>query len=177
MICNLSSLVFVFFLFGSSCYAISESEAKMICNSTSNPPFCSTLLSSNPNSSLVNLAHQTLVIANANVKNTIKLIHDLIAQSEKNPEAKGHYKSCLENFGADHGALYAIHSTQEFLHKGDYKGMNLAASGIMDSIEYCISGESPTDPRFDDPSVLPMFGAVINSVVDVLLVISNHLGH
>ncbi|KAK7354961.1 hypothetical protein VNO80_14206 [Phaseolus coccineus] len=177
MICKFSFLVFVFFLFGSSSNAIPESEVKTICNQTQNPPFCLSLLSSsNPNASIVNVTQHIIDIARANVSNTIKLIKNLIDQSGKNPKAKGHYKACLDHFGED-GALGDVDYAQELLYKGDYQGVNLAASSVTDDVEDCISGESPTDPSFPDPSPLPAYAKLIESVVAVLLVLSKYLGH
>jgi len=176
MISRFCFLVFVLFLFGSSSNAIPESEVKSICIKTQNPPFCVTLLSSNPNATIAELTQTTIDIARTNVSNAITLIKKLIDESEKNPKAKGHYKACLDHFGED-GALGDVDYTQELLKKGDFKGVNVAAASITDDVEDCISGESPTDPAFDDHSSLPSYAIVIESVVSVLLVLSKHLGH
>ncbi|ESW17824.1 hypothetical protein PHAVU_007G271600 [Phaseolus vulgaris] len=176
MICKVSFVVFVLFLLGSSSNGIPDSEVKSICSKTQNPAFCLSLLGSNPSATIVDLTQHVIDIARGNVSNTIKLISNLIAQSGKNPKAKEHYKACLEHFGED-GALGDVDYTQELLHKGDYQGVNLAAASIADDVDDCISGESPTDPSFNDLSPLPSHAKVIESVVAVLLVLSKSLGH
>ncbi|QCE05116.1 hypothetical protein DEO72_LG9g116 [Vigna unguiculata] len=179
MVCNLcSSLVSVFaiFLVASTSYAIPESEVKTICNQTQNSSFCLALLMSNPNpnAGLVNVTQYTIDVARANVTNTIKLINDLIGHS--NGSSKSHYTECLDHFGSE-GALGDIDYTQEMLQKGDYQGVNVAASAVSDDVEDCISGESPSDSPYDDPSDLPKYAAVIQSVLGVILVLSKYLRH
>lgn len=176
MNCNFSSLVLVFLLFAATSYAMPVGEVKEICKKTKNPSFCFTLLNSNPNASLVSLTQYTIDIARANVTNTIKLINNLIAQSAKNPVAKKHYTMCLGHFGSE-GALGDIEYTQELLQKGDYQGVNVAASSIIGDVEDCITGESPTDPPYHDPSQLPQYAAVLELVVDIILVLANVLIH
>lgn len=163
-------------LFASTSYAISGSEVKSICSQTRNPSSCLNLLMSNPNpnASLVDLTQYTINTARARVTNSIKLINYLIAHGNSN--AKSHYKLCLKHFGSD-GALGDIDYTQEMLKKGDYQGVNLAASAVSTDIEDCISGDSPSDPPFNDPSDLPKYAADIESVLDVILVLSKFLRH
>ncbi|KAK7393663.1 hypothetical protein VNO78_22224 [Psophocarpus tetragonolobus] len=174
MVCNLSSLVFVFLLFATTSYAIPVGEVNTICKQAKDPSFCSTLLNSNPNANLVGLTQYTIDIVRANVTNTIKLIDTLIAQST-DPKSKKHYKLCLGNFGSE-GALGDLDYTQELLKKGDYQGVNLAASSIVDNIEDCVSGDAPSIPPFHDPSKLPKYTTITKSVVSVILVLSKNLG-
>ncbi|KOM33963.1 hypothetical protein LR48_Vigan02g011300 [Vigna angularis] len=178
MVSNMSPLVYVFviFLVASTSYAIPVSEVKTICSQTQKPSFCLRLLMSNPNpnASLIDLTQYAINVARAKVTNTIKLIHDLIAHGNSN--AKSHYRICLVHFGSE-GALRDIDYTKEMLQKGDYEGVNVAASAVSTDIEDCISGDSPSDPPFNDPSDLPKYAAVIESVLDVILVLSKFLRH
>ncbi|KAK7391338.1 hypothetical protein VNO78_19753 [Psophocarpus tetragonolobus] len=175
MVCNLSSLVLVFLLFATTSYAIPAREVSTICKQAKDPSFCSTLLNSNPNANLVDLTQYTIDIVRVNVTNTIKLINTLIAQST-DPKAKNHYKSCLENFGSE-GALGDLDYTQELFKKEDYQGVNLGASSVLDDIEDCVSGDTPSVPPFHDLSKLPQYAAITESVISVLLVLSINLGH
>ncbi|XP_020225539.1 pectinesterase inhibitor 1 [Cajanus cajan] len=174
---NFSSLVLVFILFfPSTSYAIPVSKVNAICKQTKNPSFCFTLLNSHPNANLVTLTQYTINIARANVTNTIILIKQLIAHSAKDPKGRSHYTSCLEHFGSE-GALGDVEYTQELLKKRDYAGVNTAASAILTDVDDCISGESPSDPRYHDPSKLPQYAAVLGLVVEIILVLSNFLVH
>ncbi|CAJ1972238.1 unnamed protein product [Sphenostylis stenocarpa] len=136
-----------------------------------NSSFCITLLNSKPNANLDSLAQYTIDTARANITNTITLIKSLIA-SAHDTKAKGHYKSCLGHFK---DAIDSAEYSQELLKKRDYLGVNVAASAILTDSEDCISGESPSDPPYNDSSMLTQYAAVVEAVVDILLVIANKL--
>lgn len=172
MVHNFSSLLLVFLLFIAPTYEIPIEQVSSICNQSKRPSFCFALLNSKPKANLVSLTQYTIDTTRTNVTNTIKLINSLIAQSVNDPKAKNHYKSCLEHFK---GALYNVDYTQELLKKGDYQGVNVAASSIQTNVDDCISGESPTDPPYHDPSMLPKYASIIELVVEIILIISNSL--
>nr|KYP56013.1 Pectinesterase inhibitor 1 [Cajanus cajan] len=172
---NFSPFVLVFFLFTTSSYAISPGEINAICKQTRNPSFCVTLLNSKPSANFVTLAQYTINVAHDKVIDTINLINSLI-KSADNSETKDHYTLCLVHFSFE-GALGQVLYTQEMLKKGDYEGVNVGASGILTNVDDCILGDSPSDPRFPDPSMLPKYADVVDSIADIILSISRYLVH
>lgn len=176
MVYNFSSLVLVFLLFATTSYAIPVGEVNVICKQTADLTFCFTLLNSNPNATLVDLTQYTINIAQANITETIKYINYLIAQSAKDPIAKSHYTSCLEHYGSE-GALDDINYTRELLKKGDYQGVRVAVASVRSDVDDCISGDSPTDPPYQDPSMLPQYAAILELIVDIIIVLSKSLVH
>ncbi|KAK7290996.1 hypothetical protein RIF29_05825 [Crotalaria pallida] len=154
-------------------------DVNIICKQTQNPSLCSNILNSKPGGAkgadLITLAQYTIDIVRGNLTNTISLIKTLIAQSGKDPKAKAHYEECLVHFGEEEGALGDINQTQELLKKGDYVGVNSAASAVISDVEDCISGEDPDDPAYPDKSKLPQYADVVSKVADIILVISKYL--
>ncbi|KAK7316057.1 hypothetical protein VNO77_34723 [Canavalia gladiata] len=176
MFCKVCVLVMAFLLFVASSFAITADEVNAICRQTKDSSFCSALLDSKPNADLVTLAQYTIDVARVNVTNTIKVINSLISNSSGDPKSKSHYESCLLHFGPE-GAINHVDQTQELLKKGDYGGVNVAASAIQTDVDDCISGESPSDPPYPDHSILPKYAATVDLVVQIILVISNRLVH
>ncbi|XP_027357188.1 pectinesterase inhibitor 1-like [Abrus precatorius] len=168
---NFSSLVIVFLLFVVSSYAIPAQQVNDICRQSKNPSFCVTFLNSKPNANLYTLTQYTIEVVSVNVTNTIKLINKLISQSANDSEAKRHYQSCLVHFGYNEGALGDVDTAQELLKKKDYRGVNVAASSILTDVEDCISGESPSDPPFPDPSILPKYAYVVDLFAEIILIL------
>ncbi|CAJ1967173.1 unnamed protein product [Sphenostylis stenocarpa] len=177
MVYNLCSVVLgVLLMFASTSDAIPTGELTMICKKTQNPKLCVNLLKSNPkNASLVEVTEHIIDVVGEEVRKGIKLIHDLIG-GERNPVARRHYWSCLEHFGSE-GALGDVEYSKEMLRRRDYLGVNVAASAVISDVEDCVSGDSPTDPSFHDSSALPKCAAHVESIVDVLLVLSNRLAN
>ncbi|XP_020204840.1 pectinesterase inhibitor 1 [Cajanus cajan] len=174
MIHNHSSLVLVFLLFVASSYAIPVEKEKEICKQTKNPSFCFSLLNSQPNADLAGLIQFTIKTTRANVTNTINLTKTLIAKSASDPNATKHYKSCLDHFN---DALDNVDYTLELFKKGDYGGVGVAMSAVGTDVDDCLSGESPSDPPYNDPSQLPQYGAVVELLAIITIIISKSLFH
>ena len=175
-----SSLVLVLILFDASSYATKVVEVNTICNRTTNPSFCSNILNSRPGGAigaeLVTLAQYTIDVVRANVTNTINLIKSLIANAS-DPNAKDHYNTCLTHFSYNEGALGEVEYTAQMLKTRDCQGVNVAAAGIASNVEYCISGDSPSDPPYYDPSVLPRYANFVEQAAEIICVISTYLMH
>ncbi|KAK7290997.1 hypothetical protein RIF29_05826 [Crotalaria pallida] len=178
---SISCLVLMFLLFASSSSYASNKvvDVSTICKETENPSFCLNILNSKPGGAkgadLVTLAQYTIDVVRGNVTNSISLIKSLIEQSGKDPKAKAHYEECLVHFSEEEGALGDINQTQELLKKGDYVGVNSAASAVTTDVQDCISGEDPDDPTYPDKSKLLEYADIIEQVVSIILVISNYL--
>ena len=174
-----SFLMLIFLSFGASSYATKVVKVDALCKQTKNPSFCSNILNSYPGGAagvdLVTLAKYTIKVARANITNTINLIKHLIAQSASDSTAKNHYESCLLHFNYDEGALGDIEYTEQMLNTGDYEGVNVAAAAVTTDVDNCVSGESPSDPPYQDPSLLPQYAGVVEQVVAIIIVISNYL--
>jgi len=170
-------LTLVFLLFASSSFAIQVVELDHICKKTQDPTFCFNLLSSKPGgiigTDLIDLTQYALDVTRVNITTTTKLIKRLIRINHNNLEAKDHYTICLNQIHM--GALTKVESTQEILKSGDYRDLNVVASGIRTYIELCIDGESPTDTPYNDTSLLPTYANDISQVVDIILGIANIL--
>ena len=175
-----SAVVLVFLLFDASSYATKVVEVNTICNRTTNPSFCSNILNSRPGGAigadLVTLAQYTIDVVRANVTNTINLIKSLIANAS-DPKAKDHYQICLTYFGYEEGALGEVDYTEQMLKERDFQGVDVAAAGVISCVEDCISGDSPSDPPYHDPSLLPKYADFVEKVADIICVISTFLMH
>ncbi|XP_057423673.1 pectinesterase inhibitor 1-like [Lotus japonicus] len=172
-----SSLVLGFLLFVASSHAANKVVGVgELCKQTKNPSFCLGLLNSNPGGKdLVSLGQYTIDVVRANATNTITLLKSLVAKSGRDPKANAHYKKCLEHFESDEGVLGDIQDTQEALKSGDYLGVNVHASALLDEVDDCISGESPGESPFPDRSLLPKYGGVMQQITSIILVISKYL--
>ncbi|KAE9597408.1 hypothetical protein Lal_00029866 [Lupinus albus] len=178
----ISFFVLMFLLFSTSSYASKIVEINDICKQTmKNPSFCLSILNSKPGGAkgadLVSLSQYIIDVARDNITNTVNLIKSLIIESGNDPKAKAHYETCLVHFDdeSESCALSDINYTQELLKKGDYGGVNIAASAVQTDVEDCISGESPGDTPYHDTSKLPQYADVIKQVVDIILIMSNYL--
>ncbi|XP_061369280.1 pectinesterase inhibitor 1-like [Gastrolobium bilobum] len=175
--CLISFFVLVFLLFVGSSNKVVEVNA--ICKQAKNPSFCLSLLNSKPggatHATLIDLAQYTIGVLRANVTITIKYINLLIAHSGTDRKAINHYKSCLTHFSYNEGALGDVENTQKCLRSGDYNGVNVAASAVMTDVEDCISGESPSNPSYHDPSMLPKYADVVKQIAQIILILSNFL--
>ncbi|CAL0322706.1 unnamed protein product [Lupinus luteus] len=154
-------------------------DVKDICAKARDPKFCSTVLNSKPGGTkgadLISLAEYTINFARIKATNTVTLINTLIAKSDNDPKAKNHYKTCLTHFNKDEGALKDINHVQELLKKGDYFGVNTAASAVITDVDDCIKGEGPGEPAHPDKSNLPQQAVVVQKVASIILIISNLL--
>ncbi|OIW15524.1 hypothetical protein TanjilG_13830 [Lupinus angustifolius] len=175
----ISCFVLMFVLFAESSYAAKVVDVNDICKQSQNPSFCLTILNSKPGgvagADLVTLAQYTIDIVRGNLTNSVTLIQSLIANSGNDATAKSHYEQCLTFFGDKEGALVDIDYTQELLKKGDYFGVNSAASAVIVDVDDCIFGEDPEQPPYPDKSDLPKNADFIDKVLEALLIISQLL--
>ncbi|MED6148239.1 hypothetical protein PIB30_051225 [Stylosanthes scabra] len=174
----LSSMLLFLFFVQSTNATTKIVEVKIICNQTLNPSFCSKILNSKPGGAdgadLTTLANYTIGVVRSNVTNTIRLIKFLIRNSTDS-DAKNHYELCLTHFGYEEGALGKVDYAEKMLKVKDYRGVNVAASGVIAFVEGCVSGDSPSDPVFPDHSLLPRFAEYVVHVAEIICVISNYL--
>lgn len=170
---DFSFIVIVFLTCVASSYATQVVDVHTICQKTTNPSFCLSILNSSPNKDLVNLEQYTIGVVRTKVTGTITLINTLIAQSGSNAKATQHYKSCLSHFGNE-GALAEVASVEQSFSRKDYFGVNTHATAIMTDASNCESG---SDPSFPDPSMLPKYAQDVAQVAEIVLTISNLLIH
>ncbi|KAK2451373.1 hypothetical protein P8452_14546 [Trifolium repens] len=174
------SLIVVLLLCAASSSPTKVVDVETICKKAKNYSFCLSLLKSKSGGAggdLVSLASYTIDVARTDVSKTINLIKTLIAKSGGNPKAQSHYKNCLDHFGMDEGALGEIVEAQQLLKKSDYGGVNVHVSAILTDVDGCLSGDSPTDPPFQDTSSLPKNADIVNQVSQIILIITNFLLH
>ncbi|KAL2335186.1 hypothetical protein Fmac_016399 [Flemingia macrophylla] len=164
------SMVLVFFLFVASSHAIPPQQVNDICKQTKNPTFCASLLNSKTNADLADLTQYTIETALANVTNTINLINSLIAKSGNNGNLASHYKSCFGNFRK---ALEDVDFSMVLFEREDYQGVGAAMSRVETDADDCVSGKSPSD--YNDPSLLPQYCAVVESVASITIILSKSL--
>ncbi|KAL2335185.1 hypothetical protein Fmac_016398 [Flemingia macrophylla] len=166
------SRVLVFLLFVAFSHAIPPQKVNEICKQSKNPRFCAALLNSRPNADIAGLTQYAMETTHANVTNTINLINSLIAKSGNNVSLASHYKSCLDHFK---DALDDVDYGMELFKKKDYQGVGVAMSAVETDVDDCISGESPSDPPYNDPSMLPKYGAAVQLVASITIIISKSL--
>ncbi|XP_015971869.1 pectinesterase inhibitor 1-like [Arachis duranensis] len=172
-------VVLLFLLFAQSSNATNKIvEVNKICNTTIHPSFCSKILNSKPGGTnradLITLVNYTIGVVRSNVTNTIRLIKSLIRNST-NSDAKDHYELCLKHFDYDEGALGEVEYAEKMLKAKDYQGVNVAASGVMATVDGCVFGDSPSDPVFPDHSLLPKYAEYVKQVADIICAICNYL--
>ncbi|KAK2451377.1 pectinesterase inhibitor [Trifolium repens] len=146
-----SFLAIVFFLYVASSYARNNIvDVQAICKQAQDPSFCFTFLKSRPGGpgkDLGDLESYTLGVLHTNVSNTITLITKLIAQSGSDLKKQNHYKTCLDQFGDEEGALGFVKRAQQDLENSDYISLNLNAS-VVKNIAEIIVNISSTRPFF-----------------------------
>ncbi|XLU21183.1 hypothetical protein S245_057249 [Arachis hypogaea] len=95
--------------------------------------------------------------------------------NSKPGDAKDHYELCLKHFDYDEGALGEVEYAEKMLKAKDYQGVNVAASGVMATVDGCVFGDSPSDPVFPDHSSLPKYAEYVKQVADIICAICNYL--
>ncbi|MED6224559.1 hypothetical protein PIB30_085287 [Stylosanthes scabra] len=159
-----SFIVLIFLLLDASSLSYASNrvvEIGEICKQTINPSVCSRVLNPKQGADLVTLEGYTIGVTGAKVRDTINLIKGLIAKTT-DPGLSSHYKTCLAHFDE---ALDDINYARENLNKGDYLGVNVAASSADEDVDDCVSGDSPSDPPVQDPSVLPQYATLVQQEV------------
>ncbi|KAL1353187.1 uncharacterized protein LOC107647495 [Arachis ipaensis] len=182
----ISSIVLIFLLLDASSLSYAANrvvEINVICKNKDlmedDVPFrvCYNLLNSIPGGAkgkdLVTLVRYTIGVVRAKITNTIHFIDSLIVNS-RNSSLKDHYETCLDHFGEE-GALGSIDYSGELLEKGDYLGVNVAASAVNTFIDDCVYGESPSDHPLPDPSRLPQHASNVEKLVDIIMAIAKLL--
>ncbi|CAL5184638.1 unnamed protein product [Lathyrus oleraceus] len=169
-----SYLLVIFILCVSSSYAAKEVDVDTICKGVINDTYCSDVLNSKPgeNRDLISFVEYSIEVARANLTNTVNLIRKLIANSAGNVEAKRHYEMCLYHFDEEHG-LRLVDQVGEYLKEGDYEAAQQNAISIGVHADDCLSGESPGETPYPDPSQLPKYALVVIQISEIL----GHLFH
>ncbi|KAK2428391.1 pectinesterase inhibitor [Trifolium repens] len=171
-----SLLAIVFLLYVASSYARTNIvDVQAICKPARDPSFCFTFLKSRPGGpgkDLGDLESYSLGVLRTNVSNTITLITKLITQSGSDLKKQNHYKTCLQYFGDEEGALGFVKRAQQDLENSDYIGVNLKAAAVFDFVEDCLSGDNIP---IKDTSLLPKYASVVENIAEIIAIISNML--
>ncbi|XP_045791813.1 uncharacterized protein LOC123886549 [Trifolium pratense] len=168
---HILSYAVVFILCVTSCYAVKVVNVDAICKNVTDYTFCSNLLNAKPGTSrdLVSLTQYTIDALRVNVTNTVKLLDNLIAHSGSNFNLTYHYNMCSELFGIQKGALHTFEDVDKLFKTGDYESVVESMKTIQFDAFICLSGESPSDPPYEDTSVLPKYVNVVNLVAEIII--------
>ncbi|WJX25517.1 hypothetical protein P8452_14549 [Trifolium repens] len=171
---SFSFLAIVFFLYVASSYARNNIvDVQAICKQAQDPSFCFTFLKSRPGGpgkDLGDLESYTLGVLRTNVSNTITLITKLIAQSGSDLKKQNHYKTCLDQFGDEEGALGFVKRAQQDLENSDYISLNLDAGAVIDRVDDCLSNDNIP---IKDTSLLPTNASVVKNIAEIIVNISS----
>ncbi|XP_050935237.1 pectinesterase inhibitor-like [Cucumis melo] len=148
--------------------ASSTDVVSIICQKTSNPPFCSSVLKVAGTTDLKDLAVYTLNFAHTNARKSLTLASSL-AKTTLNPQLKQRYSTCAESYDE---AIVDIENAQKDLALGDFNGVNIVTSGAMIGIDDC-QDKLAQPPK--DTSLLLKNGKTLNDICNIILVISNLL--
>ncbi|KAL5077898.1 hypothetical protein RYX36_016882 [Vicia faba] len=174
---RLWSLVVVFLLCVTCCYAVKVVDVDIICKSATNHSFCSNLLNSKigGNKDLVSLTEYSIDVLRGNVSNTVNLINKLIEQNGGNFNLTYHYNMCLFHFDITKGALGSVEYAEELFKMRNYLAMIPTMESIVFNAWECLSGDTPSDPPYHDTSLLPVYADVVMLVANVVLSILKYL--
>ncbi|CAK8532126.1 unnamed protein product [Lathyrus sativus] len=163
-----SYFLVVFVLCVSSSYAAKEVDVDTICKEVSNSTYCSALLNSKSGESrdLISFAEYAIEAARVNVTNTLELIKNLIANSGSNVEAKRHYEMCLYHFDEEY-ALGLVNEALDYVKSGAYESARQNAWAIQSHATDCVSGESPGETPYPDPSQLPNYAQLVTQTSEI----------
>lgn len=133
-------LVFLLFISPSSSKQIEKNPTdginiRVICSKTTNPPFCSTVLTTRitNRTDFRSLAKITIRLAYSSAKENYAIIGGLLKQTTS-AVLKQRYASCSNKYNL---AIHGLGQASQSLNSGNYKGVYDGATSALDASEDC----------------------------------------